>query len=372
MGNPFKPTAGATPPILIARDEIIESFAESIEDGPGAPGLLSLFTGPRGIGKTVVLTEVENEARKAGWMVISETATQNLIRRIDSQATELKNEIGKTGSGRQVTSVTVGPFSIDSNPPPIKAPHWRVTITDLLRTLESNRTGLLITVDEIHAIRRDELAELATVVQHLIREDLPIGMALAGLPKAVYDLLNEGVTTFLRRAERYDLASTSIDEVRQAFAETFSDSGVTVDEDNLDTLSEATQGYPFLIQLVGYHVWRLAKKGGGKVTGEIAREGIEAARKRMGANVLEAAYSDLSDIDRTFLLLMAQDDGPSKTRDIAERLNVTKGYMQMYRRRLLDSGVIQVAGHGEIDFAVPQFREFLREQAAYRFQLRLP
>ena len=92
----------------------------------------------------------------------------------------------------------------------------------------------------------------------------------------------------------------------------------------------------------------------------------------MGANVLEAAYSDLSDIDRTFLLLMAQDDGPSKTRDIAERLNVTKGYMQMYRRRLLDSGVIQVAGHGEIDFAVPQFREFLREQAAYRFQLRLP
>lgn len=79
MANPFRPTAGARPSLLVGRAEILEAFAESLEDGPGAPGLLSIFTGPRGIGKTVMLSAVEEEARKAGWMVISEMATQNLV-----------------------------------------------------------------------------------------------------------------------------------------------------------------------------------------------------------------------------------------------------------------------------------------------------
>jgi hypothetical protein len=33
--HPFKPTAGATPPLLIARQSTIEEFTESIEDGQG-------------------------------------------------------------------------------------------------------------------------------------------------------------------------------------------------------------------------------------------------------------------------------------------------------------------------------------------------
>ena len=52
MPNPFKPTAGANPPLLVGRDDLIEEFAESIEDAPGAPMRLSIFTGRRGVGKT--------------------------------------------------------------------------------------------------------------------------------------------------------------------------------------------------------------------------------------------------------------------------------------------------------------------------------
>lgn len=69
MKNPFKPTAGARPPLLTRRSDIRGDFAESIENGPGAPGLLTIFTGPRGIGKTVMLGEIEDEAVKHGWLV---------------------------------------------------------------------------------------------------------------------------------------------------------------------------------------------------------------------------------------------------------------------------------------------------------------
>lgn len=49
-GNPFKPSAGHTPPLLIGRDEVIDDFTEGLGDGPGAPSRLMRITGARGGG----------------------------------------------------------------------------------------------------------------------------------------------------------------------------------------------------------------------------------------------------------------------------------------------------------------------------------
>ena len=73
--NPFTPTFGTSPPLLVGRDPLIEEFADALEDGPGAPGRATLYTGARGSGKTVLLNEVEDRAQAAGWLVVSETAT---------------------------------------------------------------------------------------------------------------------------------------------------------------------------------------------------------------------------------------------------------------------------------------------------------
>lgn len=372
MKNPFKPTAGARPPLVIGRSEILQDFAESIENGPGAPGLLSIFTGPRGIGKTVMLGEVEEEAIKHGWMVFSETATPGLIPRIDSAVRTATHELGNGPTGRRITGLTLGPLAVATQVPSQPTTHWRSNITELLKILKRHDTGLMISIDEIHAVDRVELTEIAAVVQHLIREELPISLVLAGLPKSVEDLLNEGVSTFLRRAEKYDLHSTSIPDVADAFRDTFENSGVSIDEEHLKQLAEATGGYPFLIQLVGYHVWSQAKNHGLQVTDEALSAGLEKARRRMGATVLQSAYSALSDVDQTYLLAMAEDDGPSSTAKIAQRLGVDSVYGGQYRLRLLAAGVIEATRHGYVDFAVPTFREFLRQSPAYGFRLNHP
>lgn len=367
--NPFKPTAGARPPLLIGRGEIRQDFAESIENGPGSPGLLSIFSGPRGIGKTVMLGEVEDEAIGHGWIVVSETATPGLIARIDAAVQTAAQEFGENPSGRRVTGITLGPVGIETTAPEVKDRHWRRPLTELVAVLDRHGIGLLISVDEIHAIDRSELAEIAAVVQHLIREDLPIGLVMAGLPKAVEDLLNEGVSTFLRRAERYNLHRASIQEVADAFRETFADSEVRISDQHVQELAEATGGYPFLIQLVGYHVWSQSKRGDGCVTDESMQAGITKAHRRMGATVLQSAYESLSDIDQSYLLAMAEDDGPSSTAAVAKRLGVSPVYGGQYRLRLLAAGVIEATGRGYVDFAVPTFREFLRNSPAYGVSL---
>lgn len=64
--NPFKPTAGMIPPVLIGRKTALDDFVDGIDEGPGSPSRLMRITGPRGSGKTVLLTELGEIARQRG------------------------------------------------------------------------------------------------------------------------------------------------------------------------------------------------------------------------------------------------------------------------------------------------------------------
>jgi len=80
--NPFTPTFGVSPPLLVGRSDLLDDFVVALEDGPGAPGRMTLYTGARGTGKTVMLNEVEDLARQQGLRLISETATEGLVNRL--------------------------------------------------------------------------------------------------------------------------------------------------------------------------------------------------------------------------------------------------------------------------------------------------
>lgn len=57
---------------------------------------------------------------------------------------------------------------------------------------------------------------------------------------------------------------------------------------------------------------------------------------------------------------MAASDGPSPTVSVAQRMGKTPNYAATYRKRLLDAFVIRETERGEVDFAVPFLREYLR------------
>lgn len=80
--NPFKPSAGHLPPVLIGRDMVFADFEEGLDNGSGAPGRLMRITGARGVGKTVMLAEFRRIAEKRGWQTISETASDGMAQRL--------------------------------------------------------------------------------------------------------------------------------------------------------------------------------------------------------------------------------------------------------------------------------------------------
>jgi hypothetical protein len=221
----------------------------------------------------------------------------------------------------------------------------------------------LITLDELHYRQASELREFGTVVQHAFRERRDLAFAGAALPAAIDELLSDEVLTFMRRADRHHVGAVASAAVREAIAQPIGARGKSITSDALDAMVAAIEGYPFFIQLVGDQVWRKAGTAD-EITLGAAQEGIAAARRRLGQLVHAPALAETSDVDKSFLLAMTQDDGPSLIGDIAKRLNVDSNYAGQYRLRLIALELIAPAGFGRVQFALPYLRDYLQEHAA--------
>ncbi|MFZ2057036.1 MAG: ATP-binding protein [Acidimicrobiales bacterium] len=368
MPNPFKPSFGVSPPLLVGRDDLLDEFAEALEDGPGSAARATIYTGARGSGKTVMLNAVEDRAREQGWVVISETASPGFVDRIVRQHLPgLLRDFDPGAVRRRLTGIT-GPLgaggatwsAVEAHLADAGLRNQAALLTDLLA---ENGAGLLITLDEIHRNQIGELRELATTVQHAFREERELAFVGAGLALAVSDVVNDEVLTFLRRAERHHLGSVGREDVARAIREPVEANGRQLADDVLAEMVEGTRGYPFLIQLVGARVWR-RHPSAPEVSMDDARLGVTDALRRLGSLVHEPALADASDIDKSFLLAMARDDGPSKMADIQRRLDVDVNYASQYRLRLIAAELIEPVRRGYVDFALPYLREYLRSHAA--------
>lgn len=369
--NPFTPTFGVTPPLLVGRDDLLEEFGIAIDEGVGSPYRAVVITGVRGSGKTVALNALEDVARRRGWAVASATARKGVS---SDLATEIIPQAIRDHGGHaadsSVTAMQLMVLGIGgqvqrqvSERFPVK-PGLRTVCTaaaDLMD--ERSGSGLLITLDEIHRSAMDDIVEIAQTVQHMFREGRPVAFVAAGLPSAVESVLNNDVITFLRRAERFTLGAVSDDDVAEALRRPIHDHGKAIAGGALAEAVKATGGYPFLIQLVGSETWR-ASGDGASVTLDAAREGGRRAARRVGRLVHEPSLADLSHTDRSFLSAMAVDEGPSQMGDIAARLGVSAQYAGVYRQQCIMQGIVAPAGRGLVDFTIPYLRDYLKEHAA--------
>lgn len=64
--NPFRPGFGISPRVLAGRDDLLTEFGIALDEGPGSPLRSVLVSGARGMGKTVVLNELEDLAMVRG------------------------------------------------------------------------------------------------------------------------------------------------------------------------------------------------------------------------------------------------------------------------------------------------------------------
>lgn len=363
MNNPFRPTFGASPLVWAGRATVLSDFKRAISGAAGNPDRSILISGSRGIGKTVLLTELEDIAVREGWIVLRASAREKVADSlIESAIPQAINRLSPP-QRRHITGFSVAGIGsvrtdMESNDP---VP----TLSSQLRELISNLhdTGVLITIDEVQDASPEDLTQVAVAYQDLIRDDLPVAVAMAGLTHGINALLDLPGATFLRRARHYELGPLTFDDARTALADTARDGGRTFED--AQRAAEFSRGYPYLVQLIGFLSWEEAdQRGSGSVDAHAVSAAIPRTLERLGVQVHQPALREVPARQMEYLQAMAtieEETGSSEIASsaLAEALGRPATSLSDIRARLIERDLINPAGWGLLEFAQPYLGQYL-------------
>lgn len=359
--NPFTPSFGKIPPMMAGRSDLFEDMAQAFDEGSGNPNLSTMLAGPRGTGKTAAIFALSRQASSQGWLAVNVSAVPGMLEDILQQTLRTAAQFVDQGSGARLKGVSLGQvLGIEWEPAQADELNWRSRMEDILDALSEYDIGLLITVDEVKP-ELDEMVQLASTYQHFVGEDRKVALVMAGLPSRVSSLVSDESISFLRRACRRNFGRIPDADVAEALRATIEEGGRTIGDEALDAAVEAIDGFPYMMQLVGYRTWAQhpAEK---EITLQDVERGIEGARRDFRERVLDATYYDLSPGDMRLLEAMLADPRESRLVDLAERMGESSSYVSTYKKRLVEQGVIGERGRGMVAFELPGMREYLADR----------
>lgn len=359
--NPFTPVFGRVPPFMAGRELLIADLDKAFDSAGVDPNLSSIFVGARGTGKTALLTYLSKDAEASGWIVANVSAKPGMLEEIHEQSQLKGAHLLESKPKRKLKSLSIGQFvGAEWENEGIEQGSWRTRMTQLISELNGSGSGLLITVDEVDS-SIEEMVELASVYQHFVREEMKVGLLLAGLPSKVSSLVSSDTVSFLRRARTHRLKCINDEEAKIALTTTLAQGGRSLEGDVLADTVKAIDGFPYLLQLIGFYLWEESTPGM-SLSKAAAASAIERAKADFTHEVLDSTYRELSRGDLEFLAAMLDDDGPSLLKNITERTGKSASSTRVYKRRLLEAGVIEEERRGEIRFELPMFKEYLRDK----------
>lgn len=363
--SPFRPGFGTTPPALVGRQEYINSFARSLDGPAGTPGRAVFVTGQRGMGKTVLLNVFEEVAHTRQWLSVREQASPGFATRLTNS--RIPEVLEAHDAHITVNASTVGfslPFAgggITRRTESTSAliPDFRSHLMKALELLDQYNTGLLISLDEVHRTNIDELRVITDSVAYAFSQQAPLAIVIAGLPWSINDIVNDDISTFLRRADRITLHNLVPDNTAAALREPIEEAGKFIDSAALHHAIQATFGYPYLVQVLGHLAWTAAKDAQ-TITTEHVSAAVPEAQSILDRQIYEPTLAKLTPRQRDYIFAMSQQTQPVESADISSHLRLSKQATNNLRRQLIDLGVIVSPRRGYVDFTLPYMRDFLR------------
>lgn len=359
--NPFTPTFGEVPAHMAGRTVVLNDLKRALRSTKRHPNLTTILTGARGTGKTALLSLVAEEAEQCGWIAVKTVALPGMLDDILISARRAAAHLLDDSEKARLSGLSIGQFIGAEWEASSRPTNWRNEMTELLDQLESEDVGLLILVDEVQP-KLSEMIELAAVYQLLIMDNRRVALLMAGLPHNMLALETDKTVSFLRRAQKCHLGRIADYDVESAIRKTIEEAGRTIGQDALNLAVRASEGFPFMMQLVGFRMWD-QHPSELEISLNDARTGIRFAEAELKDRIIRITYEGLSAGDKAFLAAMLADDETSRVSEIAQRLGKTHSYATQYKNRLLGQGVIEEAPEG-IRFQLPLMRAYVEEANA--------
>lgn len=383
--NPYRPGSGRTPERFAGREEEIKAFdlliAKSKRNTPLYDRGL-VFSGLRGVGKTVLLNYLYQHAKNKGWLCLQlEGKTQENVshmmrarfsRDLYKAAQELKNVDAASFfnsvkdlivSFARATQVSVGTDGVNSTwSMPDRAGSGeleidlRELVEDICVQLKKTRSVLAIFIDEFQDLDQ-ELVALLLEIQHFAHQrELPFYIFGAGLPTLPSVLA--GARSYAERLFDYrTVGPLTVEEAHQALEDPARGLGVNYEPEAAAKIVEEASCYPYFIQQFGEAVWI---QGEGKtITQEAAEAGLRSGWNNLNGGFFPARWDKLAKNEKEYLIALARRGMQAHTADIAEDLGRAVSAFSTIRSDLIKRGVIYAPVHGQVSFTVPGMNTFI-------------
>lgn len=381
--NPYTPGAGRKPPHLAGRDKDLEDFRSLIEVlSGGAPDRSLVYFGLRGVGKTVLLTELDILASEAGWVTtdVQEVGSQPDFRATFAQmAAKLLRGISRRGANREKVERALGVVKGFSIPAPgtvqLKLDVEPVRgvadsgdpeqdLVDLLReigdTARAADSGALFLVDEMHNLDSVSLSAVCMAFQAVSREAMPVALVGAGLPDLQVRLMR--AKPYADRLFEYrELGRLADPAARLALIRPATTLGVDFEEEAALEVVKLAAGYPYFLQEYGRELWNAAE--GPSITTVDLDEVRDVVKEALARTFYGARFDLASDAEQRYLTAMASLGAPPYPTSAVSLAWGAESQRQTspHRDALIQKGLIWSPRRGLVDFTVPLFAEYLTE-----------
>ena len=381
--NPYAPGAGTPPPELAGRDAILDEARTVIRRNRlGKAARSVIFVGLRGVGKTVLLNEVQAIAEEDGALTdflevgANEPLSVSIIGILRSALLKLDRAKGvseKVKKGLRVLKSYVGAikikyenveFSVDVDAETGTADSGKLSrdLADLFiaagEAAKARDTAIVILINEFQNLSGEDFEALIMAIHRTDQKQLPLMVVGAGLPLLI-KLTGDAKSYSERLFDYPEIGPLDTMEAHRALVAPAEEVAVEFDDAALSHIIDRTQGYAYLLQEWGYQAWNCADES--PITADDVSQAEDRAVERLDNNFFRSRYERLSDHQKTYLCAMAQlGPGPHKTGDIADFLGKTSSQLGPTRDALITNGMIYSPKYGYAAFTVPLFDEFIR------------
>ena len=381
--NPYAPGAGTPPPELAGRDAVLENAAIGLDRIRSKRHAKSvLLIGLRGVGKTVLLNRIAQDAEARGIVCpvfeapedrslpsLLEPSLRSALLRLDRfesakhkvrRAWRVLSAFAKVAKAKYQDVE----FYLDIDPEPGFADtgDLEIDVSALLTAVgeaaADRDTAIALFVDELQYVQEGELAALIAALHRCNQLQLPVTVVGAGLPQLVAKT---------GRAKSYAERLFDFPEIGrlgrvaaiEAVQEPARREGVQFKPAALDEILKKTQGYPYFLQEWGSQSWRVAERS--PIELEDVRRATELALDALDRGFFRMRFDRCTPRERQYLRAMAElGPGPHKSGDIADEMGLKVTSVAPLRSTLISKGVIYSPEHGDTAFTVPLFDEFLK------------
>lgn len=379
--NPFAPGAGTQPPELAGRDEIIQSARVALQRVlQGRHDKSQILLGLRGTGKTVLLNKIEELAESFGHVTsfIEAPERQSLAALLYPKIYQTLRKLSAVENAKAAVhhatralrgfasafKVAIGDVSISVDPEEGVADSGNLEydLTDLFtRVGEAAKAAgkaWTLLIDEVQYLSEKELAALIVAIHRLNQKQLPVMFFGAGLPQIA--ALSGDAKSYAERLFDYPpVGPLDAISARAAIQQPIEAEEESISPEALTLIVKKTEGYPYFLQEWGYQAWNIADQS--PIQAEDVERASKSALRRLDDGFFKVRLDRLTPKEREYVVAMAElGKGPYRSADVAERLGEAITTLGPRRAKIISKGMIYSPAHGDIDFTVPMFDDFLR------------